>query len=139
MKATIKVEKEVNIVTLKVAAGVRYWEDAEIDSVPDEDGTATPCRQGELWCPLITFDTGVITNWTIGVKADIHFKVCDSGSYYLIDENGEIVLSIEGDYVPACMCPGGSGYGDYIIMQIDENGVIDGWCPDLDGFVEDDE
>jgi hypothetical protein len=132
MKATIKVEKEVDIKTVHVEAHVRYWEDATINGVVDEDGTLTPCRKGELWCPIIDIDTGIITNWTKGVTADVHFKVCDAGSYFLKDAEGNIVLSREDNYVPNCLIPG--SYGDYIEMQIDENGKIANWEPSLDDF-----
>ena len=29
------------------------------------------------------------------------------------------------------MCPADEGYGDYIIMNIDENGFIKGWSKEL--------
>lgn len=29
------------------------------------------------------------------------------------------------------MCPADEGYGDYIIMNIDENGFIQGWKKEL--------
>lgn len=29
------------------------------------------------------------------------------------------------------MCPADEGYGDYIIMNIDEDGIIQGWRKDL--------
>lgn len=132
MKATIKIEKEVDIKTVEVRAHVRYWEDSTINGEPDEEGTLTPCREGDLWCPIIDIDTGVITNWTKGIKADIHFKVCDRGSYFLKDSDGNIVLSREDNYVPNHLIPG--SYGDYIEMQIDENGKIANWRPSLDDF-----
>lgn len=134
MKATVKVEKEVDIKTVHVEARVRYWEDATINGIIDEDGTLTPCRKGELWCPIIDIDTGIITNWTKGVTADVHFKVCDGGSYFLKDAEGNIVLSREDDYVPNGIIPG--EYGDYIIMEIDENGKIANWEPSLNDFIE---
>jgi len=132
MKATIKIEKEVDIKTVLVKANVRYWEDAVINGEPDEEGTLTPCRQGDLWCPEIDIDTGIIINWQKGVKADIYFKVCDSGSYYLKDVEGNIVLKREADYVPNELIPG--SYGDYIEMEIDENGKIADWRPSLEDF-----
>lgn len=132
MKATIKVEKEVDIKTVLVKANVRYWEDAVINGEPDEEGTLTPCRQGDLWCPEIDIDSGVILNWKQGVKADIHFKVCDAGSYYLKDQDGNVVLKREDDYVPNELVPG--SYGDYIEMHIDENGKITNWNPSLEDF-----
>jgi hypothetical protein len=136
MKVVVKVKKEVEIKTLKVASGVRYWEDAEINGQDDtEDGKYVPCKEGDLWCPLIDLDTGIITNWIKGVSARIHYKVCDAGSYYLLDESGETVLSIEDNYVPDLLAPDGEGYGDYIILNIDVNGQIENWKPSIKDFV----
>lgn len=136
MKATIKVEKEVDIIYCQVKAEVRYWEDTEVDGVEDENGNLIPCREGNLWCPLINIETGVIVNWKQGKKAKIHYKVCDAGSYYLQDENGETVLSIEDNYVPNSLIPG--DYGDYIVMTVNEDGVIKEWksSPDISDFLE---
>jgi hypothetical protein len=136
MKVTIKVEKEVEIKTLAIAANVRYWEAATINGIEDEDGTLTPCKDGDLWKPVIDIDTGIIQNWEQGKKANIHFKVCDEGSYYLKDENGVTLLSIEDNYVPKIAYPERNGYGDYIIMNIDESGKIDNWNPDIEDFLE---
>lgn len=140
MKATIKIEKEVELKTLVVEAYVGdRWDSSTINGEEDTNGNI-PCRKGDSWCPIIDIDSGMITNWTKGVTAEVHYKIVDSGSYYLQDEDGNNVLSIEEDYVPKIMCPGGDGWGDYIIMDIDENGQIDNWRPTLSGFEgEDDE
>jgi hypothetical protein len=138
MKATVKIEKEVELKTLVVKAGVRYYEDGTVNGIEDAEGNLIPCKQGELWCPVIDIDSGIITNWKQGVKAEVHYKVCDAGSYYLQDEEGNTVLSIEENYVPDIMCPGDRGYGDYIIMDIDENGQIANWKITLDGFIYED-
>src|SRR5688572_3230134 len=127
MKAKIMVEKEVEIKTLSVRAGVRYWEDAKIDGVEDEAGDLIPCRDEDYWCPEIDIDKGVITNWK-GCKAEIHYKVCDDGTYTLKDAEGNVIKEIEG-YVPDIMCPEDNGYGDYIIMKVDEAGKIANWKP----------
>ena len=37
MKATIKNKKEIDVRYLKVDAGVRYWEDADVNGEPDID------------------------------------------------------------------------------------------------------
>lgn len=132
MKATITIEKEVDVKTVLVKAGV-YWEDATISGIEDTDGDRIPCRVGNLWCPEIDIDTGVIINWVKGVKASVHYKVCDSGSYYVKDADGNVVLSREDEYVPNDLIPG--KYGDYIIMTIDENGKIAEWNPSLDDFM----
>ena len=139
MKATVNVKKDVELKTLHVEAGVRYWEDATVNDVEDEIGNLIPCREGDVWKPIIEIDTGKILNWKQGVKADIHYKVCDDGSYYLKDENGETVLSIENDYVPRMLCPEENGYGDYIIMHVNEEGIIKSWKPSLSGFTKEED
>ena len=123
---------------LRAEANVRYWEDAEVNGQVDEDGSLIPLRSGDCWCPTIDLDSGTIPDWPDGVTASIHYKVCDEGTYTLINEAGDEVRRIEG-YVPAIMSPGGSGYGDYIIMQIDGAGKIANWRVTLDEFQEDDE
>jgi hypothetical protein len=135
MKAKILVEKEVDIKTLSVEAGVRYWQDATVNGTEDTDGTLIPCRDGELWKPVIDIESGIITNWIKGNTASIHY-VCDSGSYHLLDAEGNRVKSIENDYVPDIMCPVGGGYGDYIIMNVDSDGKIDRWHPIINDFFE---
>lgn len=134
MKVMVTTPREVNIKYLQVEAGVRYWEDATVNGVEDVDGTRIPCRKGDMWCPYILIDTGKISNWPQGVVADIHYKVCDAGSYWLFDENHEDVAAIEEDYVPKIMCPEEDGHGDYIIMKVNCDGFIENWKPTLDGF-----
>jgi hypothetical protein len=134
MKIMIIKEIEVDVRTLKVAADVRYYEDATVNGVADVDGLLIPCKSGKTWMPEIDIASGMIKNWEQGKTADIHYKVCDAGSYYLLDEQGKEVLSIENDYVPDCMCPEERGYGDYIIMTVDESGFIKGWQPIFKDF-----
>lgn len=138
MKATIKVTKEVDIKWLSVSAKVRHWEDATVNGEEDTEGTLMPCQELGCWAPLIDVDTGIIKDWPKGTTADIHFKVCDAGTYSLLDDSGE-TLAIKDGYVPDCMSPGGRGYGDYIIMSIDENGKIENWNPAFDDIIDEDE
>ena len=128
-----------------VEAGVRYWKDAIIDGIediddnihgiPDENGTI-PCRDGDCWKPLININTGKIVNWTQGVKASIHYKICDNGTYKLLDANMELIKKIR-DYVPKMLSPKEEGWGDYIIMDIDPDGQIRDWKIILDEFYYD--
>ena len=147
MKVKIKIEKEFELKTLQVKAGVRYWVDSVINGVeysddsPEDDvnsKAATPCVNGELWMPEIEIETGKILNWKQGVTAEIHYKVCDQCGWELKDEKGEVVLSEEDGYVPDTLCPKDRGYGDYIIMDIDENGVIADWQFDINDFQKED-
>jgi hypothetical protein len=68
----------------------------------------------------------------------VHYKVCDAGSYFVKDAEGNTAMSIEWDYVPSILCPKERGYGDYIIMDIDENGFIQKWKADLSDFINED-
>lgn len=46
--------KESKVKTIQVEAFVRYWEDAIINDVEDNDnGDNVPCKNGEFWTPLI--------------------------------------------------------------------------------------
>ena len=123
-----------------VKAHIRYWEDTKINGVYDtEGGNSMPCKQDKLWCPIINAGTGVIENWEIGKTANVHYKVTDCCGWDLLDQENNVVLSQEDGYVPDTLCPAENGYGDYIIMNIDENGKIDKWRFDIDDFQEDDE
>ena len=137
MKIKIKVEKEFDICTLQVKADVRYWEDSEINGENDsKDGDNVPCKVNGNWCPEIDIEIGKIINWEQGKTAEIHYKVADGCGWELKDENGLVVLSLEDGYVPDTLCPKESGYGDYIIMDIDENGMISDWNFEIEDFTE---
>ena len=146
MKVKIK-SKEVEVKYLQVDAGVRYYEDTVVDgaddiSLYDSKGDGVPfvpcvvkvkdkptsciysdhCR----WRPLIDVSNGRIVNWKKGVTANVHYKVCDGGVYYLLDSNKQQIARVES-YVPALLDPYGDGYGDYIIFSVDANGYIKDW------------
>lgn len=135
MKIELTVKKEFEVKYLHADCGVRYWEDASVNGVEDENGDLIPCKEEDRWKPLIDLETGKILNWEQGKTADTHYKVCDDGVYTLLDENKEAIKEIDG-YVPSVMCPEENGYGDYVIMEIDENGQIANWEADLSDFIE---
>jgi hypothetical protein len=112
---------------LEVDAGVRYWEDTVLNGSPDEEGQI-PLRQDDRWVPVIDLKSGKIAGWPEGSRAQVHYKVCDDGAYWLLDENGDRVLKWKGHYVPDdLLCVGSEGYGDYIIFTIGVDGFIEGW------------
>lgn len=130
----------MDIKKIVVKAHVRYWEDTEVNGIDDtESGDNVPCKQGELWSPIIDVATGVIENWEIGKTAKIHYKITDCCAWELLDENSAVVKSQDDGYVPNSLSPAERGYGDYIIMNIDEKGQIDKWCFDISDFDEDDD
>jgi len=134
MKFSKMIEAEFDVKKLSCIIGVRYWEDADVNGVREKDEDPTiPCRIDGNWCPIIDIESGVILNWEHGVTASTHFKVCDDGIYKLLDGSDALIAEIDG-YVPKIMCPEGEGYGDYVIMKIDENGKIANWKPDLKSF-----
>lgn len=121
----MKIETTIDIhpTHLLAEAGVRYWEDATVNGVEDEDGKLIPGRHGDLWRAKINLAAGRIEDWPAGTTADIHYKVCDAGEYWLLDADGNRLAHQEG-YVPSGMCHGANGYGDYIIMTVGPDGVI---------------
>jgi hypothetical protein len=139
MRITLTKKVEFEVTTLKVQAGVRYWEDSEFSGVEaEEDGSDTPCKQGDYWCPVIDIATGKILNWTIGITGNIHYKVCDDGKYTLLDADGSIIVEKDG-YVPNCMSPKENGYGDYIKMDILSDGTIVDWNPTFNDFTDEED
>lgn len=122
-----------NAKRLIVKAEVRYWEDATVNGVTDDDGSLIPFRMAACWRPVIDLATGQVIDWPVGTTADIHYKVCDAGEYWLADENNVPLAKYGNDltdtsYVPdELLCIGDRGYGDYIIMTVDASGIIQGW------------
>lgn len=78
------------------------------------------------WRPIIDIKEGVITNWRKGVTAHAFYKVCDDGTYSLLDADKQVLYEVNS-YVPDCLAIEDSGFGDYIDMVIDEDGKIKNW------------
>lgn len=121
MKATIN--KEVEVKYLRVHIPVRYDEEDIPKDFPlrvenDKDGY-------DWWDATIDVDTAKILNWPQGVTGEMFMKVCDEGSYFLLDEAGETIKEIIEDYVPNNLLPG--EYGDYVSLVINEEGIITNW------------
>ena len=135
MKTILTIEKEFDLKILTLKAEVRYWEDSEINDIQDsENGDLVPCKNGDNWEPIIEIETGKILNWIEGTKAYIHYKVCDCCGWDIKDINNNVVLSTNDGYVPDCLATDGEGFGDYIIMSINENGIIENWNFDIEDF-----
>lgn len=113
---------------LFVKASVRYWEDAVVNGVTDTDGRRIPLRVGNDWLVVIELATGRISQWPKGTKAIIKYKVCDEGQYWLGDAGGSTIAKWKGYYVPGTfLCHGGRGHGDYIILNVNGDGMIEAW------------
>lgn len=130
----LMVPTAVKVCYLEVRAGVRYWEDATVNGVEDTDGALIPRRDKGNWRPVIRLTDGQIMDWPADTEASIHYKVCDDGDYWLLDDDFKRVAKWLGDYVPdGILCIGDDGYGDYIILKVMADGRISGWTnPDID-------
>lgn len=110
----ITATKQVNVQYIKLSVPVRY---------DDEDMPYDfPLRDGDIWEATINIDNNQIENWPQGQSGKFSMKVCDEGSYFLLNENKEVIAEIIENYVPNNVIPG--KYGDYVNMNIDETGKI---------------
>jgi hypothetical protein len=129
MKTTIKRPVEIEISHVLIKAPVRYEE----EDIPND----FPLRKGDMWTAKVNIDTGQIEGWPKGKDGYLHMKVTDSGSYSLLRPDGTEAALLE-DYVPGVV-PGESG--DYIILEINTDGVITNWPkkPDVSRFFQEEE
>lgn len=134
MKFTRTIPVEYDVYFLKAEMEVRYWEDGIVNGVQDEDDDPKiPLRKHDMWLLEIHLHDGSIREWPVGTTAKVHYKVCDAGSYQLLDADRQVVVSQDG-YVPSMLAPQGGGYGDYVILDIGSDGIIQGWKADLRYF-----
>lgn len=134
MKFEVLKKVEVELKYLRADFEPRYFEDSTVNGVEDVNGDLMPGANKGVIIWKIDITNGKIINWDIGKTAKIHYKVCDQGEYHLLDENEDEILKSNGYYVPNSMCPDGNGYGDYIIMKIDNNGIIEDFQLDIEEF-----
>jgi hypothetical protein len=133
MKCKITKETEYDVRFMVVDTCVRYWEDTDVDGVEDDAvNPRIPCAQRidefEVhWQPVIEVETGRIINWAKGVRAEVTYKVCDEFRCKLKTEMDKPSVYRYVGYVPKIMYPRENGYGDYIEMNIDTEGYIEGW------------
>lgn len=83
-----------------------------------------PLRNGQSWAIKIDIQHGngnVIQNWHIGHSMHIMLKVCDEGVYSLLNKDGNVLFEKQACYVPHFIP---NKYNDYVVFDIDENGVI---------------
>lgn len=145
----VQTEKTIDVKFVKVDAGVRYWQDSEVNGKDDIDlyeskGVGTPAMPFAIkvkekpedcihsdhyrWQPVIDIEKGCIVGWPKGTTAKVHYKVCDDGKYYLLASDYKQLYELES-YVPDFL----GEEGDYLIMDIDEDGnIADFSCDESD-------
>ena len=127
MRITINKPTDFEAKFLKVDAGVRYWEDAEVNGVSDIDlyesnGVGKPLMPCAVqikkepdgciysdhyrWQPLIDIERGQILNWAKGVDANVHYKVCDDFQCEILDAiaKGDEVFLTDCATMSMCKC-----------------------------------
>ena len=76
----------------------------------------------------INVDTGEVVGWPKDTAMNIYWKIVDEGLYQYLDKDDNIIFEYDG-YVPGELAIEDSGYGDYVILNIDSNGFIENWNP----------
>lgn len=113
-------KEEIDIAAIRCELAVRYEE----QDIPND----YPHRRGDVWDITIDVETGKIRDWPQGLAPrNVYMKVCDQGTYSLLDASGAVIERVDEDYVPSCI-PG--EYGDYVDFKIDGFGRIANWSKD---------
>jgi len=142
MKRKIMVEQVFDLAIADCHIYPRRWETSQVNGVEDNDSDPKmPCieedKQCRLhWNPIINLDNGQIVNWQKGTTASVHYKSVDNNQIDIKDRNTNTIKEYEG-YVPSFLCPEEDGWGDYVIMEIDENGFIQDFDNNLDDIFQD--
>ena len=133
MNANIKkvIETDAEVSTLEIDAHMRYLEDTTYSCDGEwvncnENDSECPCTEGHQWKPIIDVNTGQILNWSADRKFWVFGKVCDEFKCKVKGINDEVLIDYEG-YVPNCMSINDKGYGDYIDMIVNPDGIIQDW------------
>lgn len=133
MKFKIKKDKEIKY--LKAKFNPRYFEDCEVDGVDlDPDNPLIPGYDEKKYITwVIDIDNGIILNWNsenVISKMSVtrvYFKVCDQGTYSLLDDDMKTVIASRDGYVPEILGQDDTSFGDYIYLTIMPDGSIKNW------------
>lgn len=121
MQHTVRIEKQMDFKYLKLNLDI-YGEDLPGD---------LPFRFGDKWEIIIDLDRGTVMNWHYAQRVEVNLKVRDNGSYAFYDKNLNLIKLFGLDnsplYVPNQLLPPNDGYGDYLELDIDNDGKILNW------------
>lgn len=124
---------EINIAYLAVTIEDPRWDCFVINNQPNKDGIGHPWKtnsRNELNF-IVEVDTGKILSWKKGQKGIVEAKVCDSGTYKLLNSYFNTIVKAENCYVPNVFDIESDGYGDYMSFDVNEEGYIVGWDKEL--------
>ena len=130
MKVTVIEKSQVEIKSVLIDINPRHL---------DEEEKPVPMLIGDNWEVIVDLESGKIRDWPQGEEREYYWKICDAGSYHLLDESDKATLSINNNYVPNNLLPG--EWGDYLDLKINSEGVITNWLsnPTAEDFYKDDE
>ncbi len=94
-------------------------------------GSDFPGLRGRMLTLDLDLDERRVRDWPARA-GHVHVKVLDEGIYTLLDGAQRHLKAVFG-CVPGCV-PGEDG--EYVIMEIAEDGAIDGWRPTAEDVVE---
>jgi len=132
MQHKVRIEKTVDAKYLKVRI------DISGEDLPND----IPFRFGDRWEVIIDLDSGSVMNWHYPSRVHVSVKVVDSGTYWIYDQDLQLIKRLgetcSPKYVPNRLLPPEDGYGDYLDLDIDEEGKILNWyeTPSLADFFE---
>src|SRR5688572_29091936 len=126
MKLTVLKPTEVEASFLRINVPVYYG----TEDIPADFPFRRPFKAGDTdhgtddrWDVTVDIESGQIQGWPVGVSATIGMKVCDGGTYTLLNRRQKPIAVRQHDYVPSCIPDG----GDYVEMEISGEGSITRW------------
>lgn len=126
MKIKVMKEIEVEIEKVVIEFSPRYLDEKESAFHKSKD---TPMFDGKQVSIAFNPETGGIFGWPHNKPVSIYEKICDEGTYILLDEDDNEVAAIRENYVPSVVP---NEFGDYIVLEIDDGGTITNFIPNPD-------
>ena len=101
----------------------------------DEEKQQPPLVNLGYWQGTIDLQAHKLLEWKPDFgECYLQAKVCDSGTYTLLDADKKTICTLKG-YVPNDVIPPKDGAGDYIHFSINADGTVEEW-PDMYDFSE---
>lgn len=120
MILTRTVKQQVEATAIRFTIPLRHLD--EEDHIADD----FPGREGATLTLTIGLDDGIVRDWPKGRAGEVYEKVVDEGVYTLLTSDGTEIVTRKW-YVPGFFPE--DHYGDYVILDINEDGRVRGWPP----------
>lgn len=125
MKLTVPTTIQRDGAAIRCALPNRYHDEPEDQFLSWPDGAGYD-RVKHVLTLVLDLDSRKVEGWPAGVTAEANLKVCDEGTYELLDTMHQVIATLREEYIPSCV-PGEDG--DYFVLQIGPDGSIAGWRP----------